>query len=126
MRTQWVAALLLPPLRRRHGRQLPHARQGRTPSSLPHPTGLAILDLTGHRHAPRLGLAIEADVLRTHDAYAAGEIRTRTGLPPFTTAATRTLTGLVEAAGLDAAAMPTPIREHLTATMSRDETALCE
>jgi hypothetical protein len=89
--------------------------------------GLAILDLTGHRHALRLAHAIEADVLQTQDAYAAKEILTRAGpADPFTMAATRTLTGLVEAAGLDAGSMPAQILEHLTAAMTRAEAALLE
>ena len=89
--------------------------------------GLVMLDLTDHRHAFRLAHTIEADVLQARDAYAAREILAHTGLTTlFTTPATRTLTGLVEAAGLNAGSMPAQILEHLTATMTRAEASLLE
>jgi hypothetical protein len=102
---------------------------GRPPAQIVFRTrlGLAILDITGRHHASRLAQAIEADVLQSEDAYAAREILTRTGpAAPFTTAATRTLTGLVEAAGLEAGSMPSGILKHLTTAMSRAEAALRE
>jgi len=86
--------------------------------------GLTILDLTGHHHAPQLAQAIEADVLQSKDAYAAREILTSTCLAPFTTAATRTLTSLVEASGLESGSMPSAVLRHLTTAMTRAEAAL--
>jgi hypothetical protein len=89
--------------------------------------GLALLDLTDDRSAPRLVHAIETDVLQSQDAYPAREVLAHTGFTSRISASTiRALTGLLDVSGLGTGAIPTGLLDQLTTAMTTAEASLTE
>jgi hypothetical protein len=87
--------------------------------------GLTLLDLTDNQLIPQLAHAIETDVLRSQDAYAAREVLTHPRCTSQIPASTiESLTGLVDNSGLSKGTMPTELSDQLTTAITAAEVAL--
>ncbi|RAY16220.1 hypothetical protein DPM19_04795 [Actinomadura craniellae] len=89
--------------------------------------GLTMLDLADGEPDRRMDLAIEADALRTKDAYAARDILIRPSGPPrISPSVQSTLSRLLDASGLGRGTMPPKLLSQITTTTAAAETSLAE
>ncbi|GAB2868538.1 hypothetical protein GCM10022221_81850 [Actinocorallia aurea] len=89
--------------------------------------GLAMLGLADEEPDRRLVLAIESDVLRTKDAYAARDILSSpVGQARISASARDTLTDLLDASGLSQSTVPAELLKQITAATSAAEASLAE
>jgi len=87
--------------------------------------GLAILDLADGQPDPRLAPAIEADVLRANDAYAARDVLAHPASASLISPSGHdALSTLLNASGLGSGTMPPELLDALTATTTTAEASL--